>query len=49
MTPLGKTRGKQTPLDPIELIEEIERHDSVAWVKKFIPIYLFHFIFLKLA
>lgn len=41
--------AKHTHLDPVKLIEEIERHDSVAWMKKFIPIYLFHFVFLRLA
>lgn len=35
--------------DALELIEEIEQHDGVAWMTKFIPIYLFHFVFLKLA
>lgn len=43
------TQARPQHLDPIEFIEELEQHNSIAWMKKFIPIYLFHFVFLRLA
>lgn len=36
-------------VDPIQIIEDFERHNSVAWIRKFVPIYLFHFVFSRLA
>lgn len=32
----------------IQIIQHIERHNGVTWIKKFVPIYLFHFLLFHL-
>lgn len=33
-----------TTQDIIHTIEEVEKHQTTKWMKKFVPIYLFHFL-----